>query len=69
MKRSAVLRKLKAEAKQQGVPFHVVELTNHTGVVVGGRRSTLARHAEIDEVTVGKFYAQFSDVLGRGWWR
>lgn len=69
MKRKAVLDKLKAEADAQGKAFFTEELKKHTGVTVGSHRSTLGRHSEIDEVTVGKFYKQFSDELGEGWWR
>lgn len=69
MKRQAVLKKLKTEAKRQGVTFETEELTNHTGVYVGGKRSTLKRHNEIDETTVKKFFDQFAEILGKGWWR
>ncbi len=69
MKRTAVLKKLKDEAKRQGVEFSSYELTRHTGVKVGYVASTLKRHNEIDEVTVGKFFDQFAEVLGKGWWR
>lgn len=69
MKRTAVLKKIKAEAKRQGHDFETVELTNHTGIIVGGLRSTLGRHNEIDDVTARKFFDQFADVLGKGWWR
>lgn len=69
MKRSAVIKKLKAEAKRQGKDFEVVELTNHTGIIVGGLRSTLGRHNEVDDVTARKFFDQFAPVLGKGWWR
>lgn len=69
MKRVAVIKKIKAEAKRQGKSFEEVELTNHTGVIVGGHRSTLGRHKEIDDLTARKFFDQFADVLGKGWWR
>lgn len=69
MKRTTVIKKVRAEAKRQGKHFQVVELTNHTGIIVGGIRSTLARHNEIDDVTARKFFDQFAAVLGKGWWR
>lgn len=69
MKRSEVLRRLNKAAKAKGVDFTIEELTNHTGVTVGGKRSTLGRHREIDDVTARKFFDQFADVLGKGWWR
>jgi hypothetical protein len=68
MSRAAVIKKIKAEAKRQGKRFQVVELTKHSGgIVVDGKRSTLGRHSEIDEVIVGKFFDQFAGVLGKGW--
>lgn len=69
LKRSAVLRRVRRAARDAGVSFEVVELTNHTGVVVGGVRSTLGRHTEIDDVTARRFFDQFAQVLGKGWWR
>lgn len=69
MKRTEILKKLKAEAKRQGVTFETEELSRHTGVTVGGLRSTLGRHREIDDVTARLFFDQFADVLGKGWWR
>lgn len=69
MKRKQVLKKVKAAAKARDLSYGTEELTNHTGVYVGGKRSTLARHTEIDEVTAGLFFDQFAEVLGKGWWR
>jgi len=69
MKRTAVLKKIKVAARKAGVEYGTVELTNHTGVIVGSVRSTLGRHAEIDDVTARKFFDQFQEVLGKGWWR
>lgn len=69
MKRRAVLKSIKAAADKAGLTYSEVELTNHTGIIVGGKRSTIGRHNEVDEVTVRKFYKQFEDVLGKGWWK
>lgn len=69
MKRAAVIKKIKAEAKRQGKTFATVELRNHTGIIVDGIRSTLGRHSEIDDVTARKLFDQFADALGKGWWR
>lgn len=69
MKRRKVMKRLEKAAKAQGLDYEVSELTNHTGVRVGDHRSTIGRHSEIDETTVVKFYKQFEDVLGKGWWR
>ncbi|MBN9608486.1 MAG: ribonuclease PH [Actinobacteria bacterium 69-20] len=69
MKRAAVIRRLRAEARRQGLEFAVTELANHTGITVGSVRSTLKRHREIDDVTARRFFEQFAGVLGKGWWR
>jgi hypothetical protein len=69
MKREAVTSKIKKAAKKAGLDYTEVELTNHTGIIVGSTRSTLKRHNEIDDVTAHKFFDQFSDELGKGWWR
>jgi hypothetical protein len=69
VKRGQVLKKLKTAARRAGLEYGEEELTNHTGVWVGDHRSTLSRHSEIDEVTVGKFFDQFAAQLGKGWWR
>jgi hypothetical protein len=65
----AVLKKLKKAANHAGVNYSETELTNHTGITVGGTRSTIGRHAEIDDITVGKFYDQYANELGKGCWR
>lgn len=44
-------------------------MTRHTALIVGGIRTGVKRHAEIDEVTAGKICKHFEDVLGKGWWR
>lgn len=69
MKRRAVLKKIQAEAKRQGLGYSETELTNHTGITVGSTRSTLGRHSEIDDVTARKFFDQFAEEFGKGWWR
>lgn len=70
VKRKAVLKKLRGAAKERGLVFEAVELTNHTGVRIGSTTRTLGRHSEVDDVTAGKFFDQFADELGgKGWWR
>ncbi|NQX29242.1 ribonuclease PH [Microbacteriaceae bacterium VKM Ac-2854] len=69
MKRKAVLRRIKSAARKRGLDYREVELTNHTGVIVGGTRSTLGRHAEIADGTARAFFKQFEIELGKGWWR
>jgi hypothetical protein len=69
MKRGEVIKRLRRAAKDAEVDFEVIELSRHTGIAVGGKRSTLSRHNEIDDVTAGKFFDQYAEVLGKGWWR
>jgi hypothetical protein len=69
MNRRQVLKKLQAAAKSKGLNYSVEELTRHTGVTVGGQRSTISRHAEVAESTAQAFWKQFEDELGKGWWR
>jgi hypothetical protein len=58
VKRTEVIRRLRQAAGAKGVGFGVVELTNHTGIIVDGFRSTLGRHREVDEITARKFFKQ-----------
>ena len=69
VKRRDVLKKLKTQAKRAGLPYEERELTNHTGIRIGATKSTLGRHAEIDDVTARKFFDQFANEFGKGWWR
>lgn len=69
MKRSAVLKKLKKAAREQGLEFSIRELTNHSVIQIGGTARTLKRHSEIDDLTARKYFAQFQGELGQGWWR
>ena len=69
MKRQAVLKRIRIEARRVGLDYREVELTNHTGVVVGSTRSTLGRHSEIADGTARAFFKQFEQELGKGWWR
>lgn len=69
MKRRDVLKKLKAQAKAAEKTYEETELTNHTGIRIGETKSTLGRHSEIDDVTARKFFDQFANEFGKGWWR
>lgn len=69
MKRQAVLKRIKIAARTAGLEYREVELTNHTGVVVGSTRSTIGRHSEIAEGTARAFFKQYEQELGKGWWR
>ena len=68
MKRKVVLKRLRTAAKSQGLDYYEFELKKHTAVRIGTTTRTIGRHSEIPELTVIKFYQQFSDELGKGWW-
>ena len=69
MKRTAVLKKLKRQAKARGLGYGTREGTRHTIVTVGSTSRTLGRHSEIAEGTAAAFFDQFAEELGKGWWR
>ena len=70
MKRKAVVAKLKAAAKANGLPFEVTELSRHSAIRIGKTTRTLGRHSEVDDVTARRYFDQFADELGgKGWWR
>jgi DNA-directed RNA polymerase specialized sigma subunit len=69
VKRTEIIRRLRKASNAVGVEFEIVELTDHIGIVVSSKRSTLGRHAENDDVTARKFFDQYAEILGKGWWR
>jgi hypothetical protein len=69
VKRGDVIAKLKQAAKSRGLRFEMRELTRHSAITVGDSTRTLGRHREIDDLTAKKYWEQFSDELGKGWWR
>lgn len=50
-KRTELLKEIRAFAKDAGLEVDETEGGNHTKVVVGGRRTVVARHSEIPELT------------------
>lgn len=69
MKRYAVIRKLRAEARRRGLEFEEIRLTRHDAYRVGDTTRTLGRHNEIDDLAARKFFDQFQTELGKGRWR
>ena len=69
MKRRDVLKKIRAEANRQGVSYDEAELTRHTGIRVGGLRTTVPRHTEIPDRVAQTIFKQLEPALGEGWWR
>jgi hypothetical protein len=52
VKRRDVIREIRAYAKGNGLAYREAQGANHTVVVVGGRRTVVARHREINDLTV-----------------
>ncbi|MFM9262186.1 hypothetical protein ACKAMS_26450 [Rhodococcus sp. 5A-K4] len=50
-KRTELLKEIRAFAKDAGLDIDETEGGNHTKVVIGGRRTVVARHSEIPELT------------------
>jgi hypothetical protein len=69
VKRSEILARIKRRARAEGLEFEVIGLTRHDAVRVGSTTRTLGRHSEIDDVTARKFFDQFANEFGKGWWR
>ena len=69
MKRHAVIKKLRTEARKRGLEFEEIRLTRHDAYRVGDTTRTLGRHNEIDDLAARKLIDQFQDKLGKGWWR
>ncbi len=45
------MKLLRAEAKRRGEEIAITEGGNHTKVTIGGDRTTVPRHSEINEIT------------------
>ena len=67
MKRRAVIKKLKLEARRRVLEFEVIPLSRHDAYRGGNVTRTLGRHSEIDDLTARKFFDQFEAELGKGW--
>jgi len=68
--RDEVIRKIRKAAKEQGLAFSQEELTRHTGITVGGLRTTVSRSSkDMPNVFAETIFKQLEPVLGKGWWR
>ncbi|MGJ9423967.1 type II toxin-antitoxin system HicA family toxin [Aeromicrobium sp. CF3.5] len=62
MKRKDLIKQLRQFAKDNGLEVVETEGSNHTRFIVGGRRTVVARHNEIPEVTVRKILKQIGAI-------
>jgi mRNA interferase HicA len=67
VKRTDLLEELRDYAKANGLECSETEGGNHTKVVLGGRRTVVARHTEIPDLLVKKIRKQLGvPVPGKG---
>jgi hypothetical protein len=69
VKRAEVLRKIRAAARAAGVEMTEQELTNHTGITVGGICTTVSRSTGDFGRMAETIFKQLEPALGKGWWR
>jgi hypothetical protein len=69
MKRGEIIRKIRKAAKDAGLEYVAEELTNHTGVVVGGVPTTVSRSTADFGWMAETIFKQLEPALGEGWWR
>lgn len=70
MKRRALIKKIEAEAKRQGIPWVLdYEGARHTIYKLGGKKIPVERHSEIDNLLAEKVFKECEEVLGLRWWR
>jgi hypothetical protein len=69
MRTAEVIRTIRKAAQAAGVEFELFDRTNHTGIRVGSKRTTIGRHTETSNLMAEKIYKQLEEVLGKDWWR
>lgn len=69
MRTSEVLKKIRKAAASAGVEFETFERTNHTGIRVGSKKTTIGRHRETSNLMAETIFKQLEEVLGEDWWR
>jgi len=69
VRRAEVIRRIRKAAKDAGVECVVVELTEHTGLVVGGVRTVVSRSSADFGRMAEEIFKQLEPALGKGWWR
>lgn len=70
VKRRALVKKIAAEAKRQGVTWTLSrEGANHTIYTLNGTVIPVPRHVELGENLALDVFKECQDVLGKGWWK
>ena len=69
-KRKDIIKKIRKEAKTQGVTWDLArEGSNHEVYRLGSTMIPIPRHTEIGEGLTEQIYKQAEAELGRRWWR
>ena len=69
MKRVELIRKIKHEAKRQGVSWKSAEGAHHDIFRRGSIKIPIPRHTEIGQRTTEDILHECEAELGKGWWR
>ena len=69
MRRTELIRKIRQEAKRQGVAWKQVEGARHDTFWLGKVKIPIPRHAEIGQRTTEDILHECEAELGKGWWR
>ena len=70
-KRRELLRKIRREARRQGLSFERVAHKggNHEIWKLDGMTIPVPRHHEIGDITAMGIYKEAAEKLGKGWWQ
>lgn len=69
MKRSELIKKIRQEARRQGIAVQAVEGARHDMLWLGSLKIPIPRHSEIGQRTTEDILHECEAELGKGWWR
>jgi hypothetical protein len=69
VKRSELIKKIRREAKRQGVAWEQAEGARHDMIWLGSVKIPIPRHVEIGQRTTEDIFHECEAELGKGWWR
>ncbi|MBO0808959.1 MAG: hypothetical protein J2P32_11750 [Actinobacteria bacterium] len=69
MRRTELIRKIRREARRQGVMVKTEEGGGHSILWLGSTKIPIPRHAEISPRTAEDILHECEAELGKGWWR
>jgi hypothetical protein len=69
VKRSELIKKIRQEAKRQGVAWKAAEGAKHDMFWLGSLKIPIPRHTEIGQRTTEDILHECEEELGKGWWR